>query len=142
MKTIDHALEVACRVFSDGAKIDMDAHDDADRKTSDDMKKVCKIKSAEAQEAVQGNFRVQEPPPGKDHKWHDDIHQDHVCYLLQGIELILIAHGKRGVRFFKYADGVINELLKQPVEKSFNGNDIMRPVGSKEVAEEKHNIAD
>ena len=141
METIDHALEIACRIFSDCAKINMDAHNDADRKTSDDMKKVSKIEPAETQKTVQGNFRIQEPPAGKDHKGHNNIHQDDIRYLLQGIELVLLAHGERGIRFFKNADGIVYELFHKPVKEPFDWNYVMGSIWSKEISKEKNNIA-
>ena len=58
MKTIDHALKIACRVFPDGTKIDVHTHDDADTKSCNNMKKVGKIKSTEAKKAFDGNFRI------------------------------------------------------------------------------------
>ena len=62
MVTIDHAFKVACRGFSDGAKIDMYTHDDADCKAGTNMQQFVQIKSDEAKETVHSNFRVKQSP--------------------------------------------------------------------------------
>jgi hypothetical protein len=52
MKTIDHALKIAGWIFPDGAEIYMDTHNDADRKTCNDVQQVGKIESAVAHKAL------------------------------------------------------------------------------------------
>ena len=58
MITIDHAFKVANRIFPDRTKIDMNTHDDADKKACKNVKQVGKIEPTESNETLNGDFRI------------------------------------------------------------------------------------
>jgi hypothetical protein len=141
MVTIDHTFKVAGRIFSDGAKIDMYTHDDADSESCHNMKEVGQIKAAKAKKTVYGNFRVKKPIARKNDKGNQAIHKNNIGNLLQGIEFTFLSYRKRGVFLFEDPDGIVEKLVLQPDKKAFNRDHIISSIGSKQVAQEKCHIA-
>jgi len=140
MVSIDHAFKIAYRVFTDGAKIDMDKHDDADGKAGNDVKQVGQIEPAEAKKTVYSDIRVEKAPARKDDKGNQHIHQEHVGGLLQGVELALFAYREGRIFIFEKPDGVIVELFLKTDQETPDRDNVMCAICRKQVPDKKDRV--
>ena len=95
MITVNHTLEIAPGGFTEGAEIYMNKHEQGNKKSACEMKQIGVIESAYTDKAVNRNFRIQQPDPGKNGKRQDNIHYCHIRHLLQRVEFGIAGYRER-----------------------------------------------
>ena len=95
MVSVNHPLEIAYRSLPDRTEIDMYKHEERDNKTDNNMKKICKMKSADSKKIGRNHIGIQQSQSGNCNYRNQDIHCHHVGELLQRVEFYLFCDGKR-----------------------------------------------